>query len=133
MKEKIMNAFRVLGFQLRELDDIGFGFEYEEINYIWMPNDEDPNFLYIGIPAVMSMPEYNQMSFYKLLDNANANIKYIKVNTLADYVWLFNERALFDEDEDKLKDIITQMIYQLEAGLVFFTRIKSQVLKEEEE
>ena len=43
MKEKILNALRELGFELEEMENFGYGFRYEGINYLYMPNDDDVN------------------------------------------------------------------------------------------
>lgn len=119
MKEKIMNTFQALGFVLDELDDFGYGFEYEGINYIWMPDEEDEAFLYIGIPGVLDMSDVSETALYQLIDEANATLKYVKVNTFGDSVWLFYERELYGENED-LEHILSQMLVHLDASLQNF-------------
>ena len=37
MKEQILNVFATLGFQLEEMEGFGYGFQYEGINYLFMP------------------------------------------------------------------------------------------------
>ena len=39
MKEQILNVFATLGFQLEEMEGFGYGFQYEGINYLFMPNE----------------------------------------------------------------------------------------------
>lgn len=41
MKEKILETLRMMGFEVEEMEGLGFGFRYEGINYLYMPNDED--------------------------------------------------------------------------------------------
>lgn len=119
MKEKIMNAFQALGFVLDELDDFGYGFEYEGINYIWMPDEEDEAFLYIGIPGILDKSDVSETALYQLIDKANATLKYVKVNTFGDSVWLFYERELYGENED-LEHILSRMLLHLDASLQNF-------------
>lgn len=119
MKEMIMNAFQALGFVLDELDDFGYGFEYEGINYIWMPDEEDEAFLYIGIPGVLDKSDVSEIVLYQLIDKANATLKYVKVNTFGDSVWLFYERELYEENEN-LEHILSRMLVHLDASLQNF-------------
>ena len=51
MKEQILNTFAAMGFQLEEMEGFGYGFRYEGINYLYMPNDDDEDFLNIAVPA----------------------------------------------------------------------------------
>lgn len=51
MKEQILNTFATMGFQLEEMEGFGYGFRYEGINYLYMPNDDDEDFLNIAVPC----------------------------------------------------------------------------------
>ena len=119
MKEKILEAFKALGFELEYLE-IGYGFQYEAKHYLYMPNDEDDDFLNISLPAVLDIDDENHVTFYQLMDKINGTLKYVKANKLNDSMWLFYERELFG-DED-LKHILSRMILHLEAGLMFLRR-----------
>lgn len=119
MKEKILEAFKALGFEVEDLE-IGYGFQYEGKHYLYMPNDEDDDFLNISLPAVLDIDYENNVTFYQLMDKINGTLKYIKANKLNDSMWLFYERELFG-DED-LKQVISRMILHLEAGFMFLHR-----------
>ena len=119
MKEKILEAFKALGFEMEYLE-IGYGFQYEGKHYLYMPNDEDDDFLNISLPAVLDIDDENHVTFYQLMDKINGTLKYVKANKLNDSMWLFYERELFG-DED-LKHILSRMILHLEAGLMFLRR-----------
>ena len=54
MNEQMMNVFATLGFQLEEMEGFGYGFQYEGINYLFMPNDEE-DFLNIGLVFFSSL------------------------------------------------------------------------------
>ena len=55
MKEQILNVFATLGFQLEEMEGFGYGFQYEDINYLFMPNEDDEEFLNISVPAILEI------------------------------------------------------------------------------
>jgi len=118
MKEQVLNVLKMLGFQVEEIDDFGYGFLYEGINFLYMPNDEDEEFLSISIPAVLEVNEENKEAVYLLMDKINLTRKYVKANMLADSMWLFYERELIGgEDMEKL---VSRMIFHLETAIQFF-------------
>lgn len=128
MKEKILNTFAEMGFQLDEMEGFGYGFRYEGINYLYMPNDEDGDFLSLAIPAVFEVTEYNKLAAFILMDKVNSTLKYVKANRYGDSIWLFYERELFGgEDFDSL---LPRMIVHLEAANIFF-HIAMEKLKSE--
>ena len=45
MKEKILDAFKALGFEMEELEGFGYGFEYEGKHFLYMYNEDDEDFL----------------------------------------------------------------------------------------
>lgn len=128
MKEKILEAFKALGFEVEDLE-IGYAFQYEGKHYLYMPNDEVEDFLNISLPAVLDIDDENNVTFYQLMDKINGTLKYVKANKLNDSMWLFYERELFG-DED-LKQVISRMILHLEAGFMFLHR--AMVASEESE
>lgn len=129
MKEKILNALVTLGFDLEQLDDFGYGFQYEGTNFIWMPNDNDESFLNIAIPAILEKGDTDDKNFFELMNMLNSNMKYIKANTLADSLWLFYERDVYDENED-LERILTRMIVHLHGSLMEFRKAICEANKE---
>ena len=112
MKEKIMTAFKNLGFELNKMDDSLYGFEYEGINFIWMWTD-DEDFLSISIPAIIDFDPSNELDFYKLTDKFTATYKYVKAYRFADSMCLFYERELIGEENLEL--VIPHMLLQLES------------------
>lgn len=133
MKEQILNVLATLGFQLEEMEGFGYGFQYEGINYLFMPN-EDVEFLSIAIPAILDINEENEHAAYMLMDKLNSTLKYVKTNKLCDSLWLFYERELFGGED--LEKLVSRMILHLEAGMIFFRNtmasIKSELEKDDE-
>lgn len=99
MKEQILNTFVTLGFQLEEMEGFGYGFRYEGINYLYMPNDDDEDFLNISIPAIVEVAEDNAQPALMLMDKLNSSLKYVKANRMGDSIWLFYERELYGGED----------------------------------
>ncbi len=131
MKEKILEAFAELGFQLEQMDDFGYGFSYEGTNFIFMPNADDEEFLNICVPGIYDLEEESPLSFIELMNKINSTLKYIKAYELGKSIWLFYERELFG-DEDLAK-VISRMILHLEAGLMFSRKAMTEIKSNEED
>ena len=131
MKEKILEAFAELGFQLEQMDDFGYGFSYEGTNFIFMPNADDEEFLNICVPGIYDLEEESPLSFIELMNKINSTLKYIKAYELGKSIWLFYERELFG-DEDLAK-VISRMILHLEAGLMFYRKAMAEIKSNEED
>ena len=52
MKEKILEAFRELGFKLEEEEGMGYRFHYAGLNLLYMYNENDAEFLNIALPGL---------------------------------------------------------------------------------
>ena len=106
-----------MGFEMDDLEGLGYGFQYEGKNYLYMPNESDEDFLNIALPAVLDIDDESNVAFYQLMDKLNGTLKYVKANKLNDSMWLFYERELFGGEN--LEQLISRMILHLEAGSVF--------------
>ena len=128
MKEQILNTFAAMGFQLEEMEGFGYGFRYEGINYLYMPNDDDEDFLNIAVPAIVEINDENIHAAHMLMDKLNSTLKYVKANKLGDSMWLFYERELYGgEDFEKL---LSRMILHLEAALNFYRNAMANIKEE---
>lgn len=128
MKELILNTFAAMGFQLEEMEGFGYGFQYEGINYLYMPNDDDEDFLNIAVPAIVEINDENIHAAHLLMDKLNSTLKYVKANKLGDSMWLFYERELYGgEDFEKL---LSRMILHLEAALNFYRNAMANIKEE---
>lgn len=128
MKEQILNTFAAMGFQLEEMEGFGYGFRYEGINYLYMPNDDDEDLLNIAVPAIVEINDENVHAAHMLMDKLNSTLKYVKANKLGDSMWLFYERELYGgEDFEKL---LSRMILHLEAALNFYRNAMANIKEE---
>ena len=118
MKEQILSTFAAMGFQLEKMENFGYSFHYEGISYLYIPNDDDEDFLDIAIPAVVEITEDNRQEAFMLMNELNSTLMYVKAYKHGDSIWLFYERELLGgEDIEKL---LSRMILHLENGLDFF-------------
>ena len=124
MKEKIMEAFAELGFQLEQMGDFGYGFSYEGTNFIYLSNDDD-DFLNISVPGIYDLEDGPPSTFIELMNRINSTLKYIKAYDLEQSIWLFYERELLG-DED-LPKVISRMILHLEVGLMFSRKTIAEI------
>ena len=128
MKEKILNVFETLGFQLEEMEGFGYGFRYEGINNFFMPNEDDEEFLNIAIPAILEINEDNVHAAHMLMDKLNSTLKYVKANKLGDSMWLFYERELYGGED--LEKLVSRMILHLEAAMNFYRNAMTNIKNE---
>lgn len=117
MKEKIFEAFKALGFEMEEVEGMGYSFQYEGKHFLYMYNEEDEEFLNISLPCVLDYEDYDDATLSKVTEKLNSTLKYVKAYKVNDSIWLFYERELIgDEDLNKL---LSRMIIHLEAALMF--------------
>lgn len=125
MKEKILEAFRNLGFKLEEEEGMGYSFNYEGLNLLYMYNEDDEEFLNIAFPGIIEVGEDRMLQICALLEKINSTLKYVKAYILGNSVWLFYERELFGEED--LMTVISRMILHLEAGLAFARKAMAEI------
>ena len=125
MKEKILEAFRDLGFKLEEEEGMGYCFKYEGLNLLYMYNENDEEFLNIALPGIIDVEEDRMLQICALLEKINSTLKYVKTYMLGNSVWLFYERELFGEED--LMTVISRMILHLEAGLAFARKAMTEI------
>lgn len=125
MKEKIMEAFAQLGFNLTEVENLGYAFSYEGINYLYLNSDDDEEFLNISVPGIYEVDEENATTYLAVCEKINSLRKYVKAYTFGDSLWIFYERALIGDEN--LEKVIRHMILHLAAALVFAHDVKEKI------
>lgn len=116
MKEKILEAFENLGFNLEYNDTLGYSFFYEGINLLYMYNEDDETFLNISVPGIYDL-EDGKETYEVLKEKINSTLKYVKAYTLCNSLWIFYERDLLGNED--LEEVIRRMVLQLAAALMF--------------
>ena len=137
MKEMCLEVLKNMGFLTEYHEGLGYGFTYEGHNYLFMPSDNDEEFLSISLPGVVEMGDIPEEDFYKLMDKMNATLKYIKTNTLHDDMWLFYERELIGENEhisvEELTAVVRRMILRLDSALAMLRREMKKIEESDDE
>ena len=118
MKEKILEIFKALGFEMEEMEDLGYAFHYEGKTLVYMYNADNEDLLSIALPAIQDIDDKEDISVYKMMDKLNSSLKYIKSFNYFNSIWLFYERELFGNED--LEQLITNMILHLDIGYRFF-------------
>ena len=116
MKEKILAAFENLGFNLEDNESLGYHFYYEGINFLYMYNEDDEDFLNISVPSIYDFEKDNKEKYEELKEKINSTLKYVKAYTLGDSLWIFYERDLLGNED--LEEVIRHMILHLAAALM---------------
>lgn len=111
MKEKIINAFKALGFELEELGELGYGFEYEGAHYLWLANGDD-DMLSICIPGILNKEDAGEWEMLQLMDKINGSLKFVKANSVGDSVWLFYEHEMLGEEN--FERLLPHMVIHLD-------------------
>lgn len=111
MKEKIINAFKALGFELEELGELGYGFEYEGAHYLWLANSDD-DMLSICIPGILNKEDAGEWEMLQLMDKTNGSLKFVKANSVGDSVWLFYEHEMLGEEN--FERLLPHMVIHLD-------------------
>ena len=61
-KEIILEQLSAMGFEPIELGNVGYAFKYEELNYLYMPDDNDEQFLRIAVPQLYDVTDENRVA-----------------------------------------------------------------------
>ena len=117
MKEKVLEAFKALGFKLEDFGGTAYGFHYEGRSFLFLPNEDDEEFLSIAFPCVLDHDDVDQETFNEAMKTMNSTLKYVKTYEAFDGLTMFYERELVG-DED-LMEVIRRMVLHLEAGYFF--------------
>lgn len=118
MKEKIFDAFRELGFKLEQEGEMGYAFNYEGMNLVYLYNEDDEGFLNIALPGIMDIEDDKALKACILTEKINSSLKYVKAYIIGSSVWVFYERELHGDEPD-LMLIISRMVLHLDNALKF--------------
>lgn len=130
MKERILEALKDLGFITEYAEGFGYSFGYEGSSYLYIPIDDDDEFLNISIPGICDVDKDNPEATNALVNKINSTLKYVKSYVIGDTVWLFYERELLEDDD--LKMVLSHMIVRLDTSLFHARRMMSEAATTDE-
>lgn len=125
-KEIILEQLCSMGFEPIELGNVGYAFKYEELNYLYMPDDNDEQFLRIAVPQLYDVTDENRAAVLEAMHDTGLMLKYSKVCIMyEDAVWAIYEHR-FSTCED-LAEILEHIIRVLEVtAQVFHKKISGE-------
>jgi len=119
-KELLLSKFKELGFTLEDAGEFGYFFKFEELNFLYIPDEDDENFLRLAVPNIFDVTADNRPLVMEVVNETNMTIKYSKTCVSNDNVWAFYEHRLFGDGN--LDDIIEHGIRLLQATVGLFYR-----------
>lgn len=110
--ELILKELRALGLELEEVTDIGFHFICENSHFLFMPCENDENFLRFAIPGIFEVTEENRLFLLDIANKTNMDLKYVKAVIMDnETLWLFLEyRMVGEQSLDELLEFIIRML-----------------------
>lgn len=125
-KEIILDQLKAMGFEPIELGDVGFVFKYEDMNYLYMPDDDDEQFLRIVIPHLFEVTDENRVAVLDAMHETGLMLKYAKVCIMYENAsWAIYEHRL--TSTDNLAELLEHIIRVLEAAAhVFYKKINGE-------
>ena len=79
-KKIVLEKLCSMGFEPTLVGDIGYVFNYEEVNFLYMPDDDDDKFLRIAIPQMFEVTDENRIAVLEAMHETSLLLKYAKVN-----------------------------------------------------
>lgn len=118
-KELVLSKFEELGFELEDVGDFGFFFRFEELNFLYLPDEDDDQFFRLTLPYVFDVTAENKPFVLEVVNDTNLSIKYSKTCVINEHVWIFYEYQSFGDDN--VGEIIEHGIRLLQAtvGLLY--------------
>lgn len=125
-KDIILGQLNAMGFEPIELGDAGFVFKYDDLNYLYTPDEDDEQFLRIAIPHLFEVTDENRVAVLEAMHDTSLLLKYAKVNIMYDTAaWVVYEHRL--TATDNLSEILEHIICILEAAAqVFYKKISGE-------
>ena len=125
-KEIILEQLNAMGFETVELGDAGFVFKYEDLNYLYMPDEDDEQFLRIAIPHLFEVTDENRVAVLEAMHDTTLMLKYSKLCIMYETaVWAMYEYHL--TSMDNMSELLEHIIRVLEVtARVFYMKINGE-------
>lgn len=119
MKQIIFEQLSAMGFEPTELGEIGYAFSYDDLNYLYMPQDGDEQFLRIAIPQMFEVTDENRIAVLEAMHDTSSILKYTKMCIMYETsAWAIYEHHL--SVNENLSDILEHIIRTLAATAYIF-------------
>lgn len=119
IKEKILEILYQLGFQPELVDEnFGYRFDYEGLNVLFTPEDEDAHTAYFMIPGIFDISEDNRVVVLETMVKLSGRMKFVQPVIISDSVWLNYQHFL--GEQEPTPELIEHMIRVLAISTVQF-------------
>jgi len=108
----ILNQLRALGFDLDILKKENcYHLIFEDTHILYMPAEDDNDFLRFAVPAVFDVTDENRGSVFEITNKLNSDLKYLKAIVMSDSLWLFMEYRMTEGQQiDELLEFVIRML-----------------------
>lgn len=120
-KKVILEKLEEFGFSVEEIPEFGYVFNYEGINLLYTPDDDDEDFLRFSVPNIFDVTEDNRGLVLDIINDTNLKIKYGKVGVYGTNVWASYEHRIFNDDN--IEEVVEHCLLVLQATVVLFHRL----------
>lgn len=120
-KKTILEKLEEFGFPVEEIPEFGYVFNYEGINFLYTPDDDDEDFLRFSVPNIFDVTDDNRTLIFDIINDTNLKIKYGKVCAYGANVWASYEHRIFNNDN--IEELIEHCLLVLQATVVLFHRL----------
>lgn len=118
--ELIIKQLEEMGFELKEVPEIGYVFQYEESNMLFMPDEDDDSFVRFSLPHIYDVTDDNMTMLLEIINELNVTLKFIKVCALHDGVWVIYEHRFYAGDN--LEDLLGHILRLLQFTAFMFQK-----------
>lgn len=123
-KELIVEGLENLGFDLEDLGDGSYVFQYEGFTLLLGLDDDDPDFLRVAVPNIYTVDdEENSPIVLHICNEVNCRIKYTKALLLDSSVWIVFEHRL--SGMDNLEDFLRFSLRLVQESTILFYRLSN--------
>lgn len=111
-KETILQEIKALGFNLDYLEEEEwYHFMYEDTHLLYMPAEDDEDFLRFAVPAIFDVTDENRAMVLEIANKVNMDLKYVKAVVMNDSLWLFIEYKMMDGQAlDELLEFVIRIL-----------------------
>lgn len=125
-KDMIFEHLASMGFEPLEVDATGLLFRHEEYSYLYIPDDDDEEYLRVAIPQLFEVTDDNRSEVLEVTQEVNAHMKYSKFCIMyGTTVWALYEHKL--NPADNIQELLEHIIRVLGfSANVFYLRMNGE-------
>lgn len=124
-KKNILEQLNAMGFEPIEVGDEGYVFKFEDLNYLYLPDENDEQFLRIALPHLFEVTDENRVAVLEAMHDTSLLAKYAKVCIMHGGVWSIYEHYISSTDD--LTELLEHIIRVLGmTAYVFYKKINGE-------